>query len=114
MTTRTEATMNIHRNLLTVLLVVSGTACKDIETENMPPTAVIEVSVDGKVIDPKMPIPYEGDAIEITLSGKKSTDEDGSIEKYEWLRTDVPASVRNGTADGGVRTTASARSVLGI
>ena len=93
---------NIHRNLLCVLLLVSAAACKDIETENMPPKAVVEVLIDGKVVDTKLPIPFEGDPIEIVLSGKKSSDEDGSIDKYEWRRTDVSAAARNGTVDGGV------------
>jgi len=102
MTTRTEATMNIHRNLLCVLLVVTGAACKDIETANTPPMAVVEVLIDGKAVDIKKPIPYEGSPIEVVLSGKKSADTDGTIVKYQWVRTDIPASVRNGTADGGV------------
>jgi hypothetical protein len=97
--------MNNHRNLLCALLVVSGTAgvaCKDIETTNMPPKAVVEVLIDGDAVDTKLPIPYEGSPIEVVLSGKHSVDADGTIAKYQWVRTDIPASVRNGTADGGV------------
>lgn len=104
MTNRTEATMKNHRNLLLAVLVVAGTAaaaCKDIETQNVPPKAVVEVLIGGKVVDTKMPIPYEGDPVELVLSGSKSEDEDGTITKYEWLRTDVPGSVRNGLVDGG-------------
>jgi hypothetical protein len=102
MTKRTEATMNIHRNLLCAVLVVAGLACKDTETANAPPKAVVEVLLDGEVVNTAMPIPYDGDPVELVLSGSKSEDTDGTIAKYEWLRTDVPAAVRNGTADGGV------------
>ncbi len=105
MTKRTEATMNKNRNLLCALLVASGmagVACKDIETTNTPPKAVVEVLIDGKAVDTKLPIPYEGSPIELVLSGKKSVDADGTIAKYQWIRTDIPAGVRNGTADGGV------------
>ena len=101
MTKRTEATMRIHRNLLCAVLVVAGLACKDTETGNAPPKGVIEVLVDGEVVNTAMPIPYEGDPVELVLSGSKSEDSDGTIAKYEWRRTDVSAAVRNGTADGG-------------
>jgi hypothetical protein len=101
MTKRTEATMRIHRNLLCAALVLAGVACKDTETANAPPKAVVEVLLDGDVVNTAMPIPYEGDPVELVLSGSKSEDTDGTVAKYEWLRTDVPASVRNGTADGG-------------
>ena len=104
MTNRLETNMNtLLRNALCpllALLATAGFACKDIKTANLPPKAVIEAKIDGKVIDPKVSIDYAGEPIEVVLSAAMSSDEDGTIEAYKWRRTDVPAGGDAGATAG--------------
>jgi hypothetical protein len=86
-------TMKLGR-LLSYLALLSTAACSRFVIENEPPVAEVQVIVNGAVVDTKDPIPLGGSPVVVTLDGSGSSDDDGSIVKYLWLQTDVPANVR--------------------
>jgi hypothetical protein len=82
-------------------LAMLASSCTALPYSNKPPIAVITVTVDGNVVDPKSPmIEFSGEPVTITLDGTKSTDPDGTVTDYRWLRTDVSGSARR-AAEGG-------------
>jgi hypothetical protein len=60
--------------------------------------------MNGAPVDTKKAIPYMSTPLVFTLDGSMSSDDDGTIVKYLWLQTDVPANVRN---DAGITSMAT-------
>lgn len=91
-------TMKAFKTILFAALLAMG--CSEFEIENKTPVATATVLVNGAPADLSMPIPYMGTPLTITLDGSASTDEDGSITKYLWLRTGISPQERH--ADSGM------------
>lgn len=90
------------RKIMTISAVALGLTlggCFKIEG-NQNPVAKIVVRQGDKTIGAMDTIKLEGGSVKITLDGKGSSDPDGEVEEYQWMRTDVPASARR--ADSGV------------
>jgi hypothetical protein len=82
-------------------LAVLASSCTALPYSDKPPIAVITVLLNGDTVDPKSPmIVFTGEPVTITLDGSKSTDPDGSVKDYRWMRTDVSGSARR-AAEGG-------------
>jgi hypothetical protein len=102
------------RVLALCLLALTGTACLDVKVQNKAPIASVQlVSVNGTAYsdlskDPTMALPlrtpmgfpnpvaqvFSGAPATVVLSAMASRDPDGEIEKYTWLRTDLPRGAR--------------------
>jgi len=87
MTIAKEALMHTNQALM-VALATSLLACTGMDIDNKPPTAKAIATIDGKPVDPKMPASYTGQPVTLTLDGTKSSDSDGRITDYIWMRTD--------------------------
>jgi hypothetical protein len=93
------------------LALVAG--CLKVES-NKPPLAKIVVKQGSDTIAPGASIAFSGTAIKLTLDGTGSSDADGEVVEYLWLRTDLPASAHfddSGVApdeDGGSPSTVAA------
>lgn len=79
---------------------VLASSCTALPYSNKPPIAVIKVMLNGAAIDVKAPIDFSGAPVTITLDGASSTDPDGSVTDYRWMRTDVSGSARRAAAGG--------------
>jgi hypothetical protein len=106
MITGTKAIMRTTRLGLLLLLATAAGGCMEIEQPNQPPTAAVQVLVDGTALAPEMvmgvtPPAYVimGAPATVTLQGT-ATDPDGEVTEYEWWRTDVSRAMRNGTDTG--------------
>jgi hypothetical protein len=80
-------------------LGLAAAGCLKVES-NKPPVAKIVVRQGSDTIAASDSIKFNGAAIKITLDGKDSSDADGNVVEYLWMRTDVPASARS--ADSGI------------
>jgi hypothetical protein len=91
-----EAIMRAKHLALILLVAAPTAACLPIQKQNQPPTAVVDVKLNGAIVNPTTPIPFDGSTpVTITLDGSRSVDPDGgALVEYRWMRTDVPASVR--------------------
>lgn len=81
-------------NTLPYLMLLALAGCSEFEVKNQPPVAEVQLLVNGAVFDTKDPIPFMGAPVALTLDGTLSSDHDGDVVKYEWLRTDVAPNVR--------------------
>jgi hypothetical protein len=79
---------------------VLASSCTALPYSNKLPIAVINVMLGGEMIDVKAPIDFSGAPVTITLDGASSTDPDGSVTDYRWMRTDVSGSARRAAAGG--------------
>ena len=80
--------------LLVVVAPLALAACSEFEVKNKAPIAVATALVNGAEVDVSKPVDYNGAPVAVTLSATKSSDPDGSIKRYLWLRTDVPSAQR--------------------
>jgi hypothetical protein len=81
-------------------VAVLASSCTALPNSNKLPIAVISVMLHGEVIDVKAPIDFTGQPVTITLDGANSSDPDGSVTYYRWMRTDVSGSARRAAAGG--------------
>jgi hypothetical protein len=96
---------NTHSALAALFALLSLSGCSRFIVENEVPVATVQLLMNGNMpVDVSKPIPYMGTPIAFTLNGSMSSDIDGTIVKYEWLRTDVPPNVRY---DAGIMNLAS-------
>lgn len=82
-----------QQTLLLALLALAG-ACLPIQKLNKAPDAVVVVTMGGQLVNTDKPIPFDGTPVTVVLDGSHSTDTDGEIVEYRWMRTDVPVSAR--------------------
>ena len=82
-----------------VAIAAQLAGCLAIDKDNIPPVAVAFARVGSDPVGAS-PIPFTGDPVTVTLDGSKSSDKDGKIVKYKWLRTDISAAQRNAAAEG--------------
>lgn len=86
-----------------VAVAVAG--CVAMKADNKPPIAQVDISgttapmgvstaKSGDKTIITATIPFMGAPVPVTLDGTKSTDPDGAITTYKWLRTDFPAASR--------------------
>ena len=89
-----------------LLALLSLNGCSRFLIDNELPEAKVQLLMaDGTpVVDLTKAIPYMGTPLVFTLDGSMSSDDDGTIVKYLWLDSDVPANVRN---DAGVTSLAT-------
>jgi hypothetical protein len=99
-TTKRESSMRAMHWSLILSLSTAAAGCMSIEERNAPPTARIDVEMDGVAVDDPSMIAWSGEPLTITLSGESSDDPDGTIREYLWFRTDVPRELRNPTDAG--------------
>ena len=88
--------------MTTIFVVALGLGlggCFKIEGNRIPVAKVV-VRQGDKTIGAMDMIKLDGGSVKITLDGKGSSDPDGEVVEYEWIRTDVPAAARR--ADSGV------------
>ncbi|MDH5674459.1 MAG: hypothetical protein OEZ06_20195 [Myxococcales bacterium] len=94
MRTHKEITMLQRLPILCALALV-GSACTEPETENEHPVAIITIEAGGETLEPDQGIESpDGGEVAVTLDASNSLDEDGSVESYRWIRTDVSAEAR--------------------
>jgi hypothetical protein len=86
--------LNTLSSFAALLALLSINACSEFDVENLPPVAKVQLMMNGAPVNTEEPIPYMGTPLAFTLDGTLSSDHDGTIVKYTWLRTDVPANVR--------------------
>ncbi len=89
------STYAVYRALI---LGLAGLAvsCLPVTKLNKLPVARIDVQLGGQSVSPSLPIPFDGQPVTVVLDGASSTDPDGSIVEYRWMRTDVSAAARFG------------------
>src|SRR5262245_36832977 len=108
MSTFNEATMRTRILALGLVTMATGAACTELRVPNKAPVAVITLTNPKNAMGmnyatrtpmgfpnavAQLPI-FTGDPVDITLSAQGSSDADGTIKEYRWLRTDTPRPVR--------------------
>jgi hypothetical protein len=90
--------------LFALAAAVALSGCLRLKIDNKPPIA--EIWFNGALVAKSgnpvttTTIPYAGMPVSVVLDGTKSSDPDGQVTSFKWLRTDIPAASR--WADGGV------------
>ncbi|MGD8862893.1 MAG: hypothetical protein PVI30_22965 [Myxococcales bacterium] len=99
----------------TCLAVAAALAgCQEPNTENALPVAQIEIRVGTDVYESDEGIETDGSDVTVTLDGSMSSDEDGNITGYQWLKTDVAAADRMGGAEEYDENGATLQVTLGL
>lgn len=104
MATRKQTIVHARNLILALGAATSWGGCLQFKVDNKPPVA--EVWVNGMSVAKSgnplttTTIPFSGSPVAVTLDGSKSSDSDGQVMAFKWVRTDVAAASR--WADGGV------------
>jgi hypothetical protein len=112
-TTMHEAIMRAKRWAWIPMVAASVSACLPAHDANKAPIAVLAASVAGAPVAQDQIIPFDGTSVTMTLDGRMSHDPDGQVVSWVWMRTDVPASVRNSLGAGAAGMAAGAAGASG-
>lgn len=97
MTTTSRKTTTMDSKAMLLMIAVAAllaAGCLSLDIDNEPPTADVQISVDGVAYASGQEVPYAGTPLTVTLDGRGSSDEDGVVEQYIWLRTNATAEER--------------------
>ncbi|HET6337424.1 MAG TPA: hypothetical protein VFG30_29570 [Polyangiales bacterium] len=83
-----------NRLAIAYLSIVLLSGCSDLDPLNRPPIAAIRVLSDDEQLVATRPVSLGPAPVTITLDARTSSDPDGQISEYRWLRSDVPGPVR--------------------
>ncbi|MDD9934020.1 MAG: hypothetical protein OXT09_10470 [Myxococcales bacterium] len=89
-----ETTMrNASITMVAIAAVLAG--CQDVAKENDLPVAMITIEAGGETYMSDQGIEAgTADSVSVTLGSGNSSDEDGTVVGYQWVKTDIDAATR--------------------